>query len=210
MKNIYFVRHGESEGNVGPILQSFTTPLTPKGREQAEYIAERATKLPVEAIISSPMARARETAEIILVKVSKPIEYSDLFGERRRPAEIIGQPKDAPRSIEIKKIVEENFHLPTYRFSDEENFEDLKSRAKEALAYLAARPEDNVLVVTHGLFMRIVLAYVIHGEALTSEECVRFIHGLNMENTGLTILGYDATKRSPWWLWVWNDHAHLG
>jgi broad specificity phosphatase PhoE len=211
MKKIYFVRHGESEGNAGPIRQTASTSLTEKGRSQAAYVAERCAKLPIEVVISSTMTRAKETAEIILTKVSKPIEYSDLFVERRRPSEVLGKPKDNPEAEQAETEIKKHFHEPGWRFSDEENFEDLKERASKALEYLSQRPEENILVVTHGYFMRIVMAYMLFGKTLTGEECVKCIRKFHMENTGITVLEHDkANEKTPWWLWIWNDHAHLG
>ena len=210
MKKIYFVRHGESEGNVGPIRQTEATPLTEKGRSQAAFVAERCAKLNFETIICSTMVRARETADAILKKVSKPIEYSDLFVERRRPSEVLGKSKDDPVALGINKEIHEKFHLG-FRFSDEESFEDLKNRALATLDYLAKRPEENILVVTHGFFMRIVMACVVCGEGLTGDESLRFIRTFHMENTGITVLMHDEKdEKTPWWLWIWNDHAHLG
>jgi len=210
MKKIYFVRHGESEGNAGPVRQTKLSPLTKKGKQQANSVAKRCAEFPIETIICSTMTRAKETAEIILKNISKPIEYSDLFIERRRPKEVYGKPKDDPIGIEVEKSIENNFHLPGFRFSNEENFEDLKKRAREALQYLANRKEENILVVTHGLFMRILVAYVLFGEKLTGEECSNFMKGLYMENTGISAFEYGEIEKIPhWWLWMWNDHSHL-
>jgi broad specificity phosphatase PhoE len=76
------------------------------------------------------------------------------------------------------------------------------------LDYLSNREEKNLAVVTHGFILRIVMAVVVHGEKLTGEECEAFIQTFHHENTGITVLGYDEDK-SKWWLWAWNDHAHL-
>lgn len=211
MKNIYFIRHGESEGNIGQIRQTATTGLTKKGQSQAVFLAERCAKLPIEVIISSTMTRARETADFILKKVSKPIEYSDLFVEKRRPSEVLGKSKDDPIAHEVEKETKAHFAEPGWKYSDEENFEDVKKRALDLLQYLAKRPEENILVVTHGFILRMIMACVLFGNNLTVEESQRCIKTFHMENTGITILGYDNDdNNSPWWLWVWNDHAHLG
>lgn len=210
MKKIYFVRHGESEGNVGPLRQSSNTPLTEKGRRQAIFIAERAKKLPVEAIIASPMKRAEETAQIIVEKVGLNLEYSNLFVERRRPSVSLGKPKDDPEMLALEKTIRDNFHSAPYaRHSDEENFEDLRDRAEKALQFLVSRPEQNILVVTHGFFLRIMLAFVTLGASLTGEECGKFIRTFETENTGLTVFEYDK-ERNRWVVLAWNDHAHLG
>lgn len=210
MKKVYFVRHGQSEGNSGLIWQSGSSPLSEKGKKQAEYISERVSKLPIDIVVSSTMKRAEETTKEILKKTDKEVMYSDLFVERRRPKEMIGKLKKSPESIKIEKETIKNFSIPGYRFSDEENFDDLKKRAQDILKYLSEREEENILVVTHGFILRIIMAVAVFGDSLTGEECDRFIATFHTENTGISVLGYDMEhKKYPWWVWVWNDHAHL-
>lgn len=64
---IQLVRHGESEGNVAATLQGcrLDTPLSARGRRQAESLAIRLQAEDVDTVVSSPMMRAKETAEII-------------------------------------------------------------------------------------------------------------------------------------------------
>ena len=85
MKTIYFVRHGQSEGNAGPVWVDATSKLSAKGKEQARVVAERFTKLPVDIIISSTMDRAVETAQIIAERIDKKTEQSELFVEPQTP-----------------------------------------------------------------------------------------------------------------------------
>jgi len=210
MKTIYFVRHGESEVNASDVWIGDNTELTEKGIRQTEYIASRCKKLPIDVIISSTLKRAKETAEIIKNKISKPLEYSDLFVERKWPSEQVGFPKNHPKADEIKRIVWDNFSDPEFRYSDEENFNDLKERIRKALIFLENRPEENILVVTHGFVMRIIVAYVVMGEELTAIECDQFIDKFHTKNTGLTVMHYGKKiKRTQWYFSVWNDHAHL-
>src|SRR3989344_2407071 len=102
--------------------------------------------------------------QIFLGTVSKltemGIEYSDFFVERRRPTVQIGKAKDNHEVVRAERAILDNFAKPGFRFSDEENFDDIKKRACEALKYLASKKVENILVVTHGFFMRIVMAYV--------------------------------------------------
>ncbi len=63
-----FLRHGESVGNVESRWQGQSDyPLTEKGRAQARALAERWKKEDVkfDLIITSTLARAQETAEIV-------------------------------------------------------------------------------------------------------------------------------------------------
>ena len=52
MKNIYFVRHGESEGNQARLYQSAETSLSENGHNQAKLIADRFANIEVETIIT--------------------------------------------------------------------------------------------------------------------------------------------------------------
>src|SRR3989344_1377412 len=210
MKTIYFVRHGQSEGNANRITQGSEPPLTLRGREQAAIVRDRATRLPIEKIISSTMARARETTAVILEKVVVPVEYSDLFVERRRPSEMFGVAFDDPRALEMDIQLKKNFHIEGARLSDEEIFIDIKKRACLALEHLARQKHDHVLVVTHGFFLRVLVAYLFFGEGLNSHECRQFIHLTHTTNTGITIFNFHGEGKSKWSLVTWNDYAHLG
>jgi probable phosphoglycerate mutase len=207
---VYFVRHGESEGNVGSIRQGPHSPLTKHGRKQANFIADRVARLEVDTLVSSTMKRAVETAEIIGQRIEKPFETSELFIERRRPKEQIGNAKNSPLALEAETAIIQNFTVPGFRYSDEENFDDLKKRAEAALEFLVQKSTNRVVVVTHGFFLRVLAAYAVFGKSLTAPVCDRFIQKFHTENTGITVFGFDQNRtQSPWWLWVWNDHSHL-
>ena len=209
-KNIYFVRHGESEGNVSDIRLPETSPLTEQGRKQAEFVAERASKLPIDVMFSSTMVRAQETAKIISEKIGKGFESRDFFGERLVPSGHVGKHKDDLVVVgEIKKI-RKNFGVPGFKHSDEESFEDLKNRAAKTINFLAGRTEENILVVTHGMILRVIISYIIFGGELTARECGKILGVFRTNNTGITLLKYDETRATPWKIWIWNDHAHLG
>lgn len=210
MKKIYFVRHGESEGNVNEYSQGATVPLTEKGRKQALCVAERLKDIPLDLIIASTNDRARDTAEIINKTLQKPLEHSDLLVERRKPTTMLNLRFDDKESKHIQESIWDNFHVPGWRHSDEENFEDLKKRAQEVFKLLEEKSEQDILVVTHGFFLRILIAYLFLGKEMTGKECRAFALRAHMENTGICIFGHDTARQdSPWWLWTWNDHAHL-
>ncbi|MEK7180566.1 MAG: histidine phosphatase family protein [Patescibacteria group bacterium] len=210
MKKIYLVRHGESEGNAEGIHQEAAAHLSEKGKMQARIIGERCAKFPLDLIISSTMLRAKETTEIIAKKIDKKLDYSDLFVECRRPKEVIGKPMASGEVLKARKVIRENFHIPDFRFSDEENFEDLKERARNALKYLEEREEGYILVVTHGLFMKVLVALVLFEENLTPQEFLQLKSKLHIENTGITVLDFDQENTQLVWnLLIWNDHAHL-
>lgn len=216
MKNVYLVRHGESEANIGNIYLGGETPLTEIGHGQAEFIAERASKLPIDVVIASTLVRARQTAQHIVDKTGKTLETSDLFVERRSPSEYVGRPYSDPKTAEIDKILDENFGKPDWKYSDEENFDDMKVRAKKAMDFLEARPEQEILVVTHGLFLRMLVGTIMFGDEFTGKEGYSLFKTLRTKNTGLTIFEHSPADRDAhdgrvkaWRMLTWNDHAHL-
>ena len=207
MKRVYLVRHGESEANVSGIASGPETPLTPEGERQAAAIADRVSRVDIDIIISSPYLRTKETARIINEIAQKPIEYSDLFVEKRNPTEHLGKMIYNPNEVRSS----EHFIDPNWKHSDEDNFSEIKARVLKAIEYLLARPEEKILVVSHGWFLRVFIAAQLFGETLTVDEYARMWRYLATRNTGLTLVEYDENNLNHGWrLITWNDHAHLG
>ncbi len=207
MKLVYFVRHGQSEANVGAVFQGAESPLTATGRKQASRIAARVARLPVEVVIVSPLKRAQETAECIKAHTTAPIITSPLFQERKKPRGLEGKSLHDPKAQHVYHAWVRTLFARNRELHSGENYERLVKRAQQALRFLEKRSEQHIAVVTHGFFMRILAAIVIHGKA--NPDIVRvFAKGLEMENTGLTVFRF--TPERGWQLWIWNDHSHLG
>ena len=224
MKTVYFVRHGESEANVGaPIFTGEESRLTPKGVEQAKFIAKRCANLQVDVILSSPAVRTLATAREITLITGKNAEVHEMFTERKLPSQLLGKPRNrADENCDTEQMYTDwfrSFYEPNLQVGDVENFATLKSRVSEALQYLQARPESRILVVTHGFFLHMTASLVLLGENLSIDDFRKAARAIWMDNTGLTRLDYITTgdnkriDRIPyqgWALRVWNDHAHLG
>ena len=71
----YFVRHGESEGNAARIFTGQRdSPLTSRGRLQAEAVARELAPVKFDRIVSSDLSRTRDTAEVIAKRQGIPVE----------------------------------------------------------------------------------------------------------------------------------------
>lgn len=215
MKTVYVVRHSQSEGNTKSIFQPLDSPLSDKGREQATCLAERCSELGIETIFTSPTARAVMTANIIGTHIGASAVESELFQEHKRPSALIGKPlkDDSVQAMEREWIASLSGGP---RVEDSENFNDLRERAGKALDFLIAQPNEKILVVTHGIFLKMVVARAVFGPGLTGAEFLPFLHSFWMENTAFTTLWHGAQYpdgrpvNAEWVLWTWNDHAHLG
>jgi len=75
-QTLLFIRHGQTTWNAEHILpgQLPGIALNDTGREQAARLADALALLPISAIISSPLERARDTAEIIVQGRGLPIQ----------------------------------------------------------------------------------------------------------------------------------------
>lgn len=210
-KTVYFVRHGQSEDNPRPVYQSLESPLSDKGQDQAEKIADRATRISFEALISSPLVRAKETAEAIGKATGKIPEYSELFVERIKPSRLSGLSHDNENARQIWKEWNKSLYDSSLRVEDGENYDDIMSRADKALEFLKNRPEKEIFVVSHGFFLRTLIARVTLGLSMTADNLKNIQSTGVMKNTGLTVFQYGSmNENDAWRLWVYNDHTHLG
>src|SRR5919197_4355319 len=80
---LYFVRHGESEANLQHVISNRASPfgLTELGRKQAYALAENLKDIPISAIYSSPVLRARETADILSQSFHLPYQVTEALRE---------------------------------------------------------------------------------------------------------------------------------
>ncbi|HMF57263.1 MAG TPA: histidine phosphatase family protein [Pyrinomonadaceae bacterium] len=80
---VLLIRHGQSEGNAERRFGGHTaTPLSERGRRQAEATARALASENFSAIYSSDLLRAVETAEPLAHVANLPIEKTDAFRER--------------------------------------------------------------------------------------------------------------------------------
>jgi broad specificity phosphatase PhoE len=200
------VRHGESEGNASGVHQPSSVGLSERGRQEARAVAQRLSGEAFDTIVSSPFARALQTAEIIGQTLHQPIVQSTLFVEIKRPTEIEGLPMAAAEVVAIKDRILDNWHDAAWRHSDEETFFDLRSRAIEALEFIDRQRVEHLLIVTHGEFMRMLMCVMVLGDGLQPQIFKPWRAFLSTSNTAITRCEY---RHGEWRLIIWNDHIHL-
>ncbi len=192
-ERFYFVRHGQTILNAQHIRQGPDGALSEKGREQAQKVGTYLKRFPIERIITSSYPRAEETAHIIGEQLHVPITSSSLFAERRNPTEIIGKQTDDPTVVSIVDHIDLAYHTDDYRYSDEENFADIKKRARACLELLARQGSRETIIVTHHGFLKMCIAYLLYREQLHAAEFVKLSFFNVSENAGITICEYN-----PW------------
>lgn len=202
-KIFYMVRHGESLLNAAHIRQGWEGSLSPKGIEQAIATGKRLANHKFGAVLVSPYTRTKETAENLCAQIKKkvpPMEFVDLLTERRNPTDIVGQSAEDPKVMQIVDLIDKSFHKDDYRYSDEENFLDLKERARKLLVYLAHRPEKEILVVTHSIFLKMVASFVLYRDRLTADKYNLLSYHNASNNASISIFEYNSGWLGDGWL----------
>ncbi len=151
MGQIIFLRHGQAKNNTERILAGITegVPLTDTGIKQAEHTAQLLADMNISAIYSSPIERAKHTAEIAGKHNSLDVTIDDRLNELDM-GKFTGMPYD-----EIFKSYG-NVFMKFYNGDLEiahngvETFPDVKKRILGIVDYIIEKyPDENVLLVTH-------------------------------------------------------------
>lgn len=199
---IYFVRHGSTDSLEQKIAQPNNEPLNQRGLDQAKELGKRFDETHLDLIISSPHLRAVQTAKAI----SKNVEVNPLFREVTKPSEIVGISHQDEKFQTIIQKINEMYQLdPSWHYSDEENFEDLKKRGLEALEFLKSQNKENILVVSHANFIAFLAGLMLFGEDFPVEISLKLKNFLRLSNTGVSIFTYEENR---WKLQCWNDTSH--
>jgi len=169
------LRHGRTEWNAGGRFQGHTDiPLDATGRAQARALAALLAADDFEAAYASDLARARETAQLVLDGRSTLLESDPRWREMRFGVwegltwtEIVAlDPALAERSASAPK-----FYTPR----GGESFEECCTRVAAALAAIRERASDGarVLVATHAGPLHALLRVAL-GESEATALGVRF------------------------------------
>lgn len=158
---IYIIRHGETDANKLGLFQGWTDyPLNDYGVMLAEETAKGLGRIKFDAAFSSPLIRARQTAEIILRGTgnSCPIIFDDRIKEIHAGdyEEKHFRPEYGEINIaDIRRFFEAPLSLGA--FPNGESVSDVVKRTQAFLHELAEKDYGNVLVSTHGCALRCML-----------------------------------------------------
>lgn len=157
---IILVRHGESEANKG-LTEHEDSPLTKKGRIQAEHVGRSLKRQKISAIYTSNLSRAKETGEIISkiikVPVKSPFEEFDEYSHKvlRYKLKLLFN----KRLRRLKKLL------------------DKISKEKEK--------DKTIVIVAHGITNKIILGYLM--QLPLKKQLLRF----RQHNTCINILSWN-------------------
>jgi broad specificity phosphatase PhoE len=226
IKQIYLVRHGQSEGNVAAeaadrdALERIDVPardpdvvLSQTGREQAAALGQWLNDLPADQrpqiVWTSPYRRARETAEIALKACDMELDFR--VDERLRDRDMgitdaltaagikAKYPEEAERRAWIGKFY--------YRPSGGESWADVAFRVRSVLTDLAnTENNERVLVTAHDV-VNLLFTYVAEG--LDEEAVLERARTNGLVNCSVCRLERDEESPTGWRVTAYNEADHL-
>lgn len=195
---MWLIRHGESESNVGGRFSDpQSIPLTVRGHQQAERVAETFVTAPA-LVVTSPYLRARQTAQPTLDRFPDvachewPVQEFTYLGELHGQVTTTEEREPYVRAYWARAD-------PHHANGRAESFADLFHRAQDCLNRLAEQGSGPVVIFSHGQFMKAVVWLLLTGNTTADSEAMRNFHGFadryHVPNCGVAELRY--TDRGP-------------
>jgi len=223
---IYLIRHGRQDSTYCNV----NVPLSSEGRIQARLLGERMEKYTLDALYSSDLIRAVETAktafsynkELVENMQVRPgiaeIDFGILTGQKDEEVKkfyneyykeqldnfIEGRIQHGTALDEVNAFVGDFFVPPDEMWYPEgENGSMVLERVMPVIKEWIESGKRNIAVVTHGGVIRVLLCALFGGDFAK-----RLMFGTSLENCSITQLHYDEEKNG-FFLDRFNDYAHI-
>lgn len=188
MTLICLVRHGETDWNSIRKIQGRTDiPINETGIRQAKDCSHFLNEFQWNVLVSSPLIRARQTAEIIKEELKLPIIVMENFIERNYGA------------IEGLTIEERSKLFPDLRCPGQESIEIVRERVMEGIEELHRLYQNKkIILVAHGGVINVILSILSNGMIGTGKT--------GLSNGSLSNIYFDEGK---WKVKNYNQVSHL-
>ena len=182
---IILIRHGETVWNSQQRMQGHSnSDLSSVGQAQIQALGQWTKNVPFDLIYSSDSLRAKQTAEAITQFSGHELQFDQRLREKNLGV------FEGLTSEEARERHPEVFRLfktagSKYVIDEGESTQQLQDRALEIVNEIRIKhPEERVLLVTHGGFIRVVMK---HSLGLSLETPTRFL----IRNTGVFRLEWE-------------------
>lgn len=202
MTRMIFVRHGESESNLGKYFTGHTNvALTDKGRAQAARAAQALKNVPIDAAYASDLVRAYETGSIIAR------EHGLTVTPAPNLREIYAGKWEGVPFCELDELFHEDYRawtddLANCRCTDGESVREMALRVRTECEAIARREEGKtVLIATHATPIRI-MQLVWQGLRIEDIDMITWV-----KNASVSVVDFEDGR---WMPVVIGDASHLG
>jgi broad specificity phosphatase PhoE len=193
-RNIFLIRHGETEWNVLRRLQGHSDiPLNERGREQASRLAASLAGKEIDYICSSDLGRAYHTAQAIgNAKGMSVHTYPEL--RERHYGKWEGQDYERFRA-QVPEFSTDSKN----EANQVEPFDTMQARAMQCIHSIMEQTDArNIVVVSHGGTINAILHFMSQG-----------IHGPGITRIHNTAINHASYENGRWIVHSTNDDSHL-
>lgn len=195
--DIYFVRHGETGGNVAKRHQQEDTHLTKRGKEQARAVAKVIVDLKPTHFYVSQRVRTLETGQAIGEALDMVPESDPLFVELKRPDDLYGYHH---RSVKTASYLWGWWRGKIGGCGEEGEGESCTAfleRIEKAKRKLADHPTGSkVVVVSHAVFISMFVTHMNHPKPLSLLSAIYTFYKIKtLKNASVTHLEYDKENQ---------------
>jgi probable phosphomutase (TIGR03848 family) len=158
---VILLRHGRTTANAGGVLAGWTpgVGLDETGAAQVQAVGERLAKVPLAAVVSSPLERCLQTAGAVVEDRDIAVQTDDRFGEARY-GDWTGRTIKELAKEPLWKVVQQHPSAAVFPGADGEGLAQTQARAVAAVrAWNATLGPDAVwLACSHGDVIKAILA----------------------------------------------------
>ncbi|MBP1737612.1 MAG: Phosphoglycerate mutase [Oscillospiraceae bacterium] len=201
MTRIYLIRHAEAEGNLYRRVHGwYDSLITENGHLQIKALEERFADVPLDAVYSSDLFRAKTTANALCAAKGLKLRIRSDLREVN-----MGEWEDntwaGVNQVHPELLTLFNHNSSRWQVEGGETLTQLRDRVSNAILEIAADHDgETVAVVSHGMAIRNVLAKFL-GQPVDETE---ILHG---DNTCVALLEIEGERVG---IAFHNDNSHLG
>ena len=206
------VRHGTSIAHDTGKRQSPDSPLSEKGRKQAYALGKRIKRWGVsfERVFTSKLPRANETAEIMAKILGSPVEVFEGIHEKEQHPDLYGA--DIASKLHGENVAAYTKYAGDLDYKFQGGGESVREVAKRASAFrdhlTKNHSGEDVLVVSHGIFIRSFVAVCVLGEDYRDISFSDLHSSITISNTGVSLMEYEEQSKK-WKIVYLNNFSHL-
>lgn len=188
MKQLYFVRHGQTEWNAIRRMQGqWNSDLSELGRQQAEVNGKLLSSCNIEIMFVSPLDRTRQTADII----NRHLDLTPNYDDRIMEWDCGDWSGELYEQVSIKWTdAWQALHRFNYRGPNCENYPDMYKRAGPFLDDVKARSEENIAIVSHGMIGKVMVSQLLgldEQQTLAMHQPNDLIFRLTLVSSGIEV-----------------------
>jgi probable phosphomutase (TIGR03848 family) len=187
---VVLLRHGRTTANTGGVLAGWTpgVQLDEKGQQQAQAVAERLAKVPLAAVVSSPLERCVQTATAVAAGRDLTVRTDDRLGEARY-GDWTGKPiKDLVKQP-LWRVVQQHPSAAVFPGDEGEGLAQTQARAVAAVRAWNAEfgPDAVWLACSHGDVIKAILADAL---GLHLDQFQRIV----VDPASISVVSYTETR----------------